>query len=153
MSNPNRINIRNRRATFDYELIERFVAGIQLVGTEIKSIRQGRASLVDSYCYFVKEELWIKGLNISEYFYGTYNNHIPDRERKLLLQRKELNKLIRRTKESGLTIIPVRLFINNNGLAKVEIALAKGKRQYDKRESIKQKDASREMDRVRKSFY
>ncbi len=153
MSNPNKINIRNRRATFDYELIERFVAGIQLVGTEIKSIRQGRASLVDSYCYFVKDELWIKGLNISEYFYGTYNNHIPDRERKLLLQRKELNKLIRRTKESGLTIIPVRLFLNNKGLAKVEIALARGKKQYDKRESLKLKDASREMDRVRKDYY
>lgn len=153
MSNPNKINIRNRRATFDYELIERFVAGIQLVGTEIKSIRQGRASLVDSYCYFIKDELWIKGLNISEYFYGTYNNHIPDRERKLLLQRKELNKLIRRTKESGLTIIPVRLFLNNKGLAKVEIALARGKKQYDKRESLKLKDASREMDRVRKDYY
>ncbi len=152
MAKQNKINIKNKRATFDYELIDKYVAGIQLVGTEIKSIRQGKASLVDSYCYFVKNELWIKGLNISEYFYGTYNNHIPNRERKLLLHKKELNKLARKTKESGLTIIPVRLFVNDNGLAKLEIALAKGKKQYDKRESLKLKDASREMDRVKKKF-
>lgn len=151
MSN-NKINIRNRRATFDYELIERLVAGIQLAGTEIKSIRMGRASLVDSYCYFIGNELWIKGLNIAEYFYGTYNNHQPMRERKLLLNRKELDKLIRKTKESGLTIIPVRLFINERGLAKLEIALAKGKKQYDKREALKLKDATREMDRIKRSY-
>jgi len=148
----NRINIRNKRATFDYELIDRYVAGIQLVGTEIKSIRMGRASLVDSYCYFMRDELWIKGLNISEYFYGTYNNHQPMRERKLLLQRKELYKLQRKTKESGLTIVPIRLFINDRGLAKMEIALAKGKKQYDKRETLKSKDASRELDRVKKKY-
>lgn len=148
----NRINIRNKRATFDYELIDRYVAGLQLVGTEIKSIRMGRASLVDSYCFFMNEELWIRGLNISEYFYGTYNNHQPMRERKLLLQRKELYKLQRKTKESGLTIVPIRLFINDRGLAKMEIALAKGKKQYDKRETLKSKDASRELDRVKKKY-
>jgi SsrA-binding protein len=148
----NRINIRNKRATFDYELIDRYVAGLQLVGTEIKSIRMGRASLVDSYCFFMSDELWIRGLNISEYFYGTYNNHQPMRERKLLLQRKELYKLQRKTKESGLTIIPVRLFVNDRGLAKMEIALAKGKKQYDKRETLKSKDASRELDRVKKKY-
>jgi len=152
MSNKNKINIRNRRATFDYELIEKFVTGIQLAGTEIKSIRAGRASLVDSYCYFIGDELWVKGLNIAEYFYGTYNNHQPMRERKLLLHRKELNKLIRKTKESGLTIIPVRLFINDRGLAKMEIALAKGKKQYDKRESLKLKDATREMNRIKRDY-
>jgi len=152
MSNKNKINIRNRRATFDYELVEKFVTGIQLAGTEIKSIRAGRASLVDSYCYFIGDELWVKGLNIAEYFYGTYNNHQPMRERKLLLHRKELNKLNRKTKESGLTIIPVRLFINDRGLAKMEIALAKGKKQYDKRESLKLKDATREMDRIKRDY-
>lgn len=148
----NRINIRNKRSTFDYELIERFSAGIQLAGTEIKSIRMGKASLVDSYCYFVNGELWLKGMRVSEYFYGTYNNHQPERERKLLLNKKELQKLERKTKESGLTIIPVRLFLNERGFAKIEIALAKGKKQHDKRETLKQKDASREMDRVRKKY-
>ncbi len=147
-----RINIRNKRATFDYELIERFRAGIQLVGTEIKSIRAGKASLVDSYCYFVNGELWLKGMRVSEYFYGTYNNHQPERERKLLLKKKELQKLERKTKESGLTIVPVKLSFNERGYAKVEIALAKGKKQHDKRESLKMKDASREMDRVRKKY-
>jgi len=148
----NRINIRNKRSTFDYELIERFSVGIQLAGTEIKSIRMGKASLVDSYCYFVNGELWLKGMRVSEYFYGTYNNHQPERERKLLLNKKELQKLERKTKESGLTIIPVRLFLNDRGFAKIEIALAKGKKQHDKRETLKQKDAGREMDRVRKKY-
>lgn len=152
MSQSNKINIRNKRSTFDYELIERFVAGIQLAGTEIKSIRLGKASLVDSYCYFVKGELWLKGMRVSEYFYGTYNNHQPERERKLLLQKKELQKLERKTKESGLTIIPIRLFINERGFAKIEIALAKGKKMHDKRETLKRKDANREMDRVRKKY-
>src|SRR5690606_29541277 len=148
----NKINIRNKRAYFDFELLEKFVAGIQLAGTEIKSIRQGKASLVDGDCYFFKCELWVKGMNIAEYFYGTYNNHHPVRERKLLLQRRELYKLERKTKESGLTIIPLRVFINDRGLAKMEIALAKGKKQHDKRETLKQKDAHREMDRIKKSF-
>ena len=147
-----RINIRNKRAAFDYELIDRFRAGIQLAGTEIKSIRAGKASLVDSYCYFVNCELWLKGMRISEYFYGTHNNHQPERERKLLLKKKELQKLDRKTKESGLTIVPVKLSFNERGYAKIEIALAKGKKQHDKRETLKTKDANREMDRVRKKY-
>jgi SsrA-binding protein len=148
----NHINIKNRRATFDYEILERLIAGIQLVGTEIKSIREGRAGLVDTFCYFANGELWVKGMRVSEYFYGTFNNHQPDRDRKLLLQKKELLKLVRKTKESGLTIIPLRLFINDRGLAKLEIGLAKGKKVYDKRESLKSKDAKREIDRVVKKF-
>lgn len=148
----NRLNIRNKRAFFDYEILEKFVAGIQLSGTEIKSIRMGRAALVDSFCYFVKGELWVKGINISEYFYGTFNNHAPNRERKLLLTKKELYKLNRKTKESGLTIVPLRMFINDRGFAKLEIGLAKGKKQHDKRETIKEKDTKREMDRAKKSF-
>lgn len=148
----NKINIKNKRAFFDFEILEKYVAGIQLAGTEIKSIRMGKASLVDAYCFFLRNELWVKGMNISEYFYGTYNNHQPVRERKLLLQRKELYKLERKTKESGLTIVPLRLFINERGLAKMELALAKGKKQHDKRETLKQKDAQREMDRVTKKY-
>ncbi|MFW6043950.1 MAG: SsrA-binding protein SmpB [Marinilabiliaceae bacterium] len=148
----NPINIKNKRAYFDYEILEKYVAGIQLSGTEIKSVRAGRASLVESYCYFVKGELWVKGMNISEYFYGTFNNHAPNRVRKLLLNRQELKKLDRKTKESGLTIVPLRMFLNDRGLAKLEIALAKGKKQHDKRETIKEKDQKREMDRARKNF-
>lgn len=148
----NKINIKNKRAFFDFEILEKYVAGIQLAGTEIKSIRMGKASLVDAYCFFLRNELWVKGMNISEYFYGTYNNHQPVRERKLLLQRKELYKLERKTKESGLTIVPLRLFINERGLAKMELALAKGKKQHDKRETLKQKDARREMDRLTKKY-
>ncbi len=144
------INIKNKRASFDYEFIEKFNAGIVLTGTEIKSIRAGKASLVDSYCFFVNNELWIKGMHISEYKFGTYYNHIEKRERKLLLNRKELDKLERKTKESGLTIIPVRLFFTERGLAKIVIALAKGKKTYDKRESLKQKDAKRDIDRAMK---
>jgi len=152
MASTSRINIRNKRATFDYEILEKYTAGIQLAGTEIKSIRQGKASLVDSYCYFVKGELWIKGMHIAEYFYGTYNNHKPERERKLLLKKKELQKIERKTKESGLTIIPLRMFLTDRGWAKVEIALAKGKKRHDKRETLKLKDAKREMDRIRKKY-
>ncbi|MBQ3634507.1 MAG: SsrA-binding protein SmpB [Bacteroidales bacterium] len=147
-----KVQIRNRRATYDYEIIERYVAGIQLSGTEIKSIRGGHASLPDSYCYFHKGELWVKGMRVQEYFYGTFNNHAPERERKLLLQKKELRKLERKTKESGLTIVPLLLFINDKGLAKLEIALARGKKQYDKRETLKENDAKRDMDRAKKHF-
>ena len=147
-----RINIRNKRAYFDYEIIDKFVAGIQLTGTEIKSIRSGRAGLVDSYCYFKRGELWVKGMNISEYFYGTFNNHAPLRERKLLLTKKELQKLERKTKESGLTVVPLKMFLNNRGFAKLEIGLAQGKKQHDKREAIKAKDTKRELDRIRKNF-
>ncbi|MGQ1888877.1 SsrA-binding protein SmpB [Thermophagus sp. OGC60D27] len=147
-----RINIRNKRAFFDYEIIDKFVAGIQLTGTEIKSVRNGRAGLVDSYCYFKRGELWLKGMNISEYFYGTFNNHAPLRERKLLLTKKELQKLERKTKESGLTIVPLRMFLNDRGFAKLEIGLAQGKKQHDKREALKAKDSKRELDRIRKNF-
>jgi SsrA-binding protein len=148
----NQINIRNKRATFDFEIEEKFVAGIQLAGTEIKSIRLGKASLVDSYCYFVNNELFIKGMNVAEYFYGTYNNHQPMRERKLLLNRKELNKLERKTKESGLTMVVLKLFLNDKGYCKAEIALARGKKSHDKRETLKLKDAKREMDKVIKKY-
>ena len=148
----NRINIKNKRAFFDFEILDRYDAGIILCGTEIKSIRESKVSLVDTYCFFLKRELWTKGMNIAEYSHGTYNNHQPTRERKLLLQKKELRKLERKTKETGLTIVPLRLFINENGFAKLEIALAKGKKQHDKRETLKQKDTSREIDRVKKNF-
>lgn len=144
------INIRNKRASFDYEFIEEYNAGIVLTGTEIKSIRAGKASLVDSYCYFHRGELWVKGMNIAEYKLGTYYNHQEKRERKLLLIKKELVKLEKKVKESGLTIVPIRVFLNEKGYAKVRIALAKGKKEYDKRESLKAKDAKKEMDRAMK---
>ena len=142
------INIKNKRATFDYELVDTYTAGIVLTGTEIKSIRMGKASLVDTYCYFAKGELWVKNMHIAEYFYGSYNNHTARRDRKLLLSKKELRKLERNLKDAGFTIVPVRLFVNEKGLAKLVIALAKGKKQYDKRESIKAKDDRRDMDRM-----
>jgi SsrA-binding protein len=143
------ILIKNKRAAFDYEIIERYTAGLQLFGTEIKSIRDGKAALTDTYCTFINNELWVKNMHIATYFFGTYNNHDVRRDRKLLLNKKELNKLLRGTRETGLTIIPVRMFINDKGLAKLEIGLAKGKKNYDKRQSIKEKDAKREMDRHR----
>ena len=146
----NDIVIKNKRATFDYELIDKYQAGIVLVGTEIKSIRLGKASLVDTFCYFNDGELWVKGMNISEYFYGTFNNHLPRRDRKLLLNKKELSKIRRQTKETGFTIVPTKLFLNEKGLAKLEIAVAKGKKEYDKRESLKEKDDRRQMDRAMK---
>lgn len=142
------VNIKNKRASFDYEFIDTYTAGIVLTGTEIKSIRLGKASLVDTFCFFAKEELWVKNMHISEYFYGSYNNHIARRDRKLLLNKKELDKLQRSIKDVGFTIVPVRMFINEKGLAKVVIALAKGKKQYDKRESLKEKDDRRDMDRM-----
>ena len=142
------INIKNKRATFDYELVETFTAGIVLTGTEIKSIRLGKASLVDTYCFFERGELWVRNMHIAEYFYGTYNNHSARRDRKLLLNKNELRKLSRLTKETGFTIIPIRLFINEKGLAKLVIAVAKGKKQYDKRQSLKEKEDKRSMDRM-----
>lgn len=143
--------IKNKRATFDYELVDKFTAGIVLVGTEIKSIRLGKASLVDTFCFFASNnELWVKNMNISEYSFGSYNNHLPRRDRKLLLNRKELIKLQREVKDNGMTIVPTKLFINDKGLCKVEIALARGKKEYDKRESIKEKDAKRDIDRYMK---
>ncbi|MBL7113027.1 MAG: SsrA-binding protein SmpB [Bacteroidales bacterium] len=146
----NRINIKNKKAYFDYEIIEKYVAGIQLTGTEIKSIRQGKASLADSYCYFTNNELWVKNIRISEYDQGSYNNHDPYRDRKLLLNRKELNKLEKKVREKGLTIVVLRLFINEKGLAKLDIGLSRGKKEYDKRESIKEKDIKRDMERMGK---
>ena len=148
MSYSNNIVIKNKKASFDYEFIETFIAGIVLTGTEIKSIRMGKASLVDTYCTFVQRELWMKNMNISEYFYGTYNNHQARRERKLLLNRKELNKIERLSETTGFTIIPTKLFINEKGLVKVVIAVAKGKKAYDKRHSLRDRDDKREMDRM-----
>lgn len=141
------IVIKNKKASHDYLFIDTYITGIQLMGTEIKSIRAGKASLVDSYCRFRNGELFVTGMNISEYYWGNINNHEPRRERKLLLHRKELRKLERKVKESGLTIIMTKLFLNDRGLAKAEIALAKGKREYDRRETLKRKDAQREIDR------
>ena len=142
------IAIKNKKAGFEYFLTEEFTAGIVLTGTEIKSVRLGKASLVDSYCLFENGELWVRNMYIAEYFYGTYNNHNPRRDRKLLLNKNELRKLTRATKEPGYTIIPTKLFINEKGLAKLNIALARGKKQYDKRQSIREKEDKRAMDRA-----
>lgn len=146
----NSINIKNKKAAFEYFLLEKFIAGIQLTGTEIKSIRESKASIAEAYCLFVNNELYVRNMHISEYTYGTYNNHEPRRDRKLLLNKRELRKLNNRLKEQGTTVVPLLLFINDKGLAKMEISLAKGKKQYDKRETIKGKDIQREMDRDRK---
>ena len=146
------INIKNKKASYQYEFIEKFVAGIQLSGTEIKSIRLGKASLVDTYCHFYSGELWVTGLHIAEYWWGSYNNHEPKRERKLLLNKKELIKLEKQSQEKGLTIIAIRLFVNEKGLAKLAIALARGKKQHDKREDLKDKDSKRELDRIKKKY-
>lgn len=144
MHKSSSILIKNKRATFDYEISERFTAGIQLVGTEIKSIRDGKASLTDTYCTFINNELWVKNMHIATYFFGTYNNHEVRRDRKLLLTKKELRKLSRATKETGYTIVPTKMYINAKGLAKLEIGLARGKKNYDKRQALKEKEAKRE---------
>ncbi len=142
------IQIKNKKATFDYEILEEWVAGIVLTGTEIKSIRAGKASLTDCYCYFsLSGELWVRGMNVSEYFWGTRNSHIPKRDRKLLLQKKELRKLKRAIQDKGLTIVGMKLFINERGLAKILIGLARGKKVYDKRETIKEREAKRDLQR------
>jgi len=145
----NHINIKNKRASFEYHFLDTFVAGLVLQGTEIKSIREGKANLQESYCVVKDGELWVLNMHISPYSMGTYANHEPKRERKALLNKKELRKLDSKVKEKGLTIVPVRLFINEKGLAKLEIALAKGKKLYDKREDIKQKDLKRELERIK----
>ncbi|MCG8411411.1 MAG: SsrA-binding protein SmpB [Bacteroidales bacterium] len=144
------INIRNKKASYNYTFVEKFIAGIKLAGTEIKSIRLGKASLVDAYCVFIGSELFIRGLNITEYALGTHYNHDPKQDRKLLLTKRELRKLERKSSEKGFTIVATKLFITENGWAKVEIALAKGKQEFDKRQDIKTKDLKREMDRIRK---
>ncbi len=142
----NNINIKNKKAWHEYEIIEKYVAGIQLYGTEIKAIREGKASLSDSYCMFENNELWVK-MHISEYANGTYNNHEPKRDRKLLLTKRELRKLRKSYDIKGFTIVALRLFITEKGLAKLQIALARGKKLYDKRQSLKQKDQQRDIDR------
>ena len=144
------INIKNRKASFEYHILNTYTAGLSLLGTEIKSIRNNKANISDAYCTFVDEELYVKNLHISEYTNGGYNNHEPKRDRKLLLNKIEINKLLGKVKEKGNSIIPIRLFINQTGRCKLEISLAKGKKIYDKRESIKEKDQKRENDRVRK---
>lgn len=146
--NPKDINIKNRRATFDYEISDTFTAGIVLTGTEIKSLRQGKASLVDSFCYINDGEVWVKNMYIAEYFYGTYNNHAARRDRKLLLNRKEIARLQKNGRDAGFTIVPLRLFINERGLAKLVIGIARGKKEYDKRQSIKERDDKRAMARL-----
>ncbi|HNW50198.1 MAG TPA: SsrA-binding protein SmpB [Prolixibacteraceae bacterium] len=146
----NTINIKNKKAFFEYEILESFTAGIQLQGTEVKSIREGKAGLVDSYCQFFAGELYVKNMHIAEYFFGNRLNHEAKRERKLLLTKKELRKLDRKVRETGLTIVPLRLFMNENGFAKLEIGLARGKKVYDKRESLKENDTRRDMDREMK---
>ena len=144
MKGKNKIEIRNKKAGFEFEFLEHFTAGIVLYGTEIKSIREGKASLVDSYCYFVGSELFVKNMNVAEYWWGSaFSRQDPKRDRKLLLTRRELRKLQRAVKEKGLTIVTTGLFISENGYAKLNIALARGKREYDKRESIKEKDLRR----------
>lgn len=143
------INIRNKKASFEYHFLETHIAGISLTGTEIKSIRLSKASLQEAYCYFNDGELYVKSMHISSYEQGTHYNHDPLRDRKLLLKKRELKKLEESLKDKGLTIIPTRLFINDRGLAKLEIALAKGKKLYDKREDIKEKDVKRELAKVK----
>jgi SsrA-binding protein len=145
----NDINIRNRQAGFEYELLDKYIAGMVLTGTEIKSIREGKVNLQDGYCYFNREELYVRGINITPYAQGTHYNHEATRERKLLLKRSEMKKIEGKTEEKGLTLVPTRLFINDRGLAKLEIALAKGKKQHDKRDTIRDRDAKRELNRLK----
>jgi SsrA-binding protein len=145
----NDINIRNRQASYEFELLDKYIAGLVLKGTEIKSIREGKVNLQDGYCYFNDNELFVKGINITPYAQGTHYNHEAQRERKLMLKRMELKKLERKVEEKGLTLVPVRLFINDRGYAKLEIALARGKKTHDKRENIKERDAKRELNRLK----
>ncbi|HIA05316.1 MAG TPA: SsrA-binding protein SmpB [Flavobacteriales bacterium] len=144
------INITNKKAGYEYEFIDKFTAGIQLLGSEIKSIRAGKASIKESYCLFIKDELWIRNMDISEYAQASTNNHKPKRDRKLLLNKLELRKLRKKIDQKGLSIVATRLYISQRGFAKLNIALAKGKKIYDKRESLKNKDSKREMDRLLK---
>ena len=146
------VNILNKRAKFDYEILDKYSAGIVLTGTEIKSIRLGKASITESFCEFHDGELFVINSNIEEYLYGTHYNHKTKSERKLLLNKKELKKLNKDSDNKGLTIVPLRLFTNENGLAKLDIALCRGKKNYDKRESLKEQDTKRDIDRIKKSF-
>ena len=146
------VQIKNKKAAFDYHFIDTYTAGIVLTGTEIKSIRMGKASLVDTFCYIHNGEIWVKGMNISPYFYGSYNNHEAKRDRKLLLNKREIHRLSEDTKAPGFTIVPTLVFIDDKGRAKVDIALCRGKKEYDKRETLKEKQDRREMDRAMKRF-
>ena len=145
----NAINVRNRQAGFEYELLDKYTAGMVLMGTEIKSIREGKVNLQDGYCYINNGEFFVKGINITPYAEGTHYNHEATRERKLLLKRSEIKKLESKVEEKGYTLVPTRLFINERGLAKLEIAVARGKKLHDKRDSIKERDAKRELDRLK----
>ena len=146
------VSIRNKKASFEYFFVDTYTAGIVLTGTEIKSIRMGKSSLVDTFCYIHNGEIWVKGMNISPYFYGSYNNHESKRDRKLLLNKKEIHNLQEDTKQVGFTIIPTLLFIDDHGRAKLDIALCRGKKEFDKRQTLKEKEDRREMDRARKRF-
>ena len=145
MNRKSDIRIANKKARFEYIILDRYTAGIQLFGTEIKSIREGKASLVDSWCSFTGNELFVRQMHIAEYRFGSYANHDAKRDRKLLLNKRELRKLEKATKDTGKTIIPLLLFINENGLAKLEIALCQGKHTYDKRQSLREADDKRQM--------
>jgi SsrA-binding protein len=145
----NDINIRNKQAGFEYELLDKYVAGMVLMGTEIKSIREGKVNLQDGYCYLNNNELFVKGINITPYAQGTHYNHAATRERKLLLKKSEIKKIESKIEEKGLTLVPTRLFINDRGLAKLEIAIARGKKLHDKRDSIKEREAKRELSRMK----
>lgn len=149
-NNNKRVLIKNKRATYDYEILETFTAGLVLYGTEIKSIRQGKASLVDTFCLVSKGEVWVKNMHIAEYFFGSYNNHVPRRDRKLLLHKREIRKLLEASKDVGLTIIPLKLFVNDRGLAKLEVGIAKGKKEYDKRNAIREREIKRELSDAKK---
>ncbi|MCD8317618.1 MAG: SsrA-binding protein [Paraprevotella sp.] len=146
------VNIKNKRASFDFLLMDKYTAGIVLTGTEIKSIRAGKASLVDTFCVIHNGEVWVKNMYVAEYAYGSYNNHAARRDRKLLLNRKEIRKLQAEMKNSGFTLVPTLLFINEKGLAKVDICLARGKKEYDKRQTLKEKEDRREIDRQIKKY-
>lgn len=145
----NTVNIKNRRASYEFSFIDKYTAGMQLQGTEIKSIREGKVTLSEAFCYFKNGELFVKQMHISPYTQGSHYNHVSDRERKLLLSKRELEKLEGKSQEKGLSIIPTRLFISDRGFAKLDIALAKGKKLHDKRDSIKDRDTKRELDRMR----
>ena len=146
------VQIKNKKAAFDYFFVEEFTAGIVLTGTEIKSIRAGKASLVDTYCYIIQGELWVRGMNISPYFYGSYANHEAKRDRKLLLTKREIHRLEDASKQPGYTIVPTLIFIDENGRAKVDLALCRGKKEFDKRQSLKEKEDRRDMDRAIKRY-
>ncbi len=149
---PGRVQIKNRRAEFDYLVVDRYTAGLVLTGTEVKSIRAGKASLVDTFCYIHNGEVWTKNMYVAEYDLGSYNNHATRRDRKLLLNKKEIRHLQEETKAPGFTLVPLKLFFDDNGRVKMQLGLCRGKKEYDKRQSIKEKDDRREMDRAIKRY-